>query len=337
MIKKTLIDKVSKKFLFNKKDSKLAIEEFLDFKSVLNSEQKIKLMYICCSDFLLFDKLGQIEKLMQIAFQNNLLNKIAELLKNDPSLYVISNSHLYDHVYKLKEHGYEEIGPDDNLRIPSLIYDGHFYEDFIDDLQTYEDICLIPPESAKNTIVSNIISMTFKNEGSFKFTVTKGKSPINQEKKERVLKHSKERLEFLNSLVIKIGKEALNLSCVTYAMKNRTEHPEEHKKLCNNIIKIIRANYINPRSGSRERNWLIYVLIRLLTEKRNLSKNQAIIKVTKLLSKDYKELQFPSVNSRFFEDQKFAKKHNLSIKEIILKNDLQMLVNKYTKKLGVEP
>jgi len=335
MIKKTLIDKVSKKFLFNKKDSKLAIEEFLDFKSVLNNAQKIELLEICCSDLIFNQQEHYILVLYQRAFKNDLLNKIAEFVMNDPSLYVICNTHLYQYVHRLKEFGYEEIGPKDNIRKPSLIYDGFYYGDFLHNMETFEDTFLNTPGGIKQYIISYLISTNFKRKGELLFTVGDESHPMDK-KDETILKHSKERLDFLNSLVIKIGKEALNLSCVTEAMKNRTEHPEEHKKLCNNIIKIIRANYINPKSHSRDRNWLIYVLICLLTEKRNRSKNQAILKVTELLSKDYKELQFPSVNSRFFEDQKFAKKHNLSIKEIILKNDLQMLVNKYTKKLGVE-
>jgi len=333
MINKQLIDKISKKFKYSKKAAETAIKEFLNFNSVLDYEHKIALLEICSSNLIFIHRLRHIEDLFEKAFQNDLLSKVSDLIMNDPTLYVISNSHLYDYIHRLKEFGYEEIGPTDKLRMPSLIYDYYFYDDFLLDLKT-EDICVSSPISIKQIIVSNLISNTFKNKGDLLLTVGDEEHPMAKKSK-NLLKHSKERLDFLNSLIIKVGKHALNLNCVTEAMKKQSKHPEEHKKLCNNIIKIIRANYINPKTHSRDRNWLIFILISLFVKRKGISKNQAILKVTNLLSKDYKELQFPSVNTRFFEDQKFATKHKLSIKEIILKYDLQILVNQYSDKLGI--
>ncbi len=111
MIKESLIDKVSKKFLFSKKDSELAIKEFLDFKSVLNSEQKIALLEICCSRSRFHHKLVRARNLFDGVFENDLLNKISEFLMNDPSIYVLSNFHLYNYVHIIHEFRYKEIDP----------------------------------------------------------------------------------------------------------------------------------------------------------------------------------------------------------------------------------
>lgn len=322
MLKKTEIERLSTMLGWDISETKYAIQELIDSPTIVDSEGFLK---ICIKSDVPSDRWDKIVKFLLKTLKGDLVKNICDLLYIDPCFHALAFFNIQSFEKQLKQ----EWPEDNSLPLNEwAIFDGLWYPrkkksfinwgpDIIDAIKTKNKL-----KRSRYILVSEINHYINSYDLSYKFLdiLVYRKMAIGD---------IADLKELIDEVVSNVGLLAFNIHIFRRYLTVFYYNPY-NKNFSKNALLELHSNFINPyldrNQQTKLRYWLIYALVQTL-KKEGCSEKRAIAKVGKLINL----ADASSVQPRYYERKKEAKKLNLSLEDIIRKYRLNLTLTEIMK------